>query len=95
MQCGFRVVCGWGCGCGRWGDCWGFLWVSVRGLLSLLFVAGLLVCHCGFGLWCLMACVYGAWGLVAVLLGCSVGFSLWECSCGGREAVRAVFWAVW
>lgn len=33
------------------GGCWVFLWVSARWLLSPLFVAGLLVCHCGFGLW--------------------------------------------
>ena len=52
-------------------------WVAVRGLLSPLFVAGLPVCHCGFGLLWLMAgegC--GGLGLVAVLLGCPVGFSL-------------------
>ena len=48
-------------------------WVAVRGLLSPLFVAGLLVCHCGFGLLWIMAGECGAWGLVVVLFWVSCG----------------------
>ena len=57
-----------------------------------MFVAGLPVCHCGFGLlWLMVGEECGAWGLVAVLLGCPVSVSLWECCCGGRGAVMVVF----
>ena len=61
------VGLGWfvagGVGCGR-DDCWGFLLGFCAGVTAPLFVAGLPVRHCGFGLWCLMAGEeYGAGGL--------------------------------
>lgn len=49
VQCGFRVVCGWGCGCGRWwllgfplGFCAGVAVTPVAGV----FAGGIVVLGC-------------------------------------------------
>lgn len=71
-----------------------FFWVSVRGLLSPLFVAGLPVCRCVFGLLWLMAGEGhgGVGGLVAVLLGCPVGFFLMGVLLWRERGCEGGFW---
>lgn len=91
----YSVGLGWfvaeGCGCGRWDDCWGFLWVTVRGLLPpclwrvcLCVTVGL---GCG-GSWQVKSTGLGACG---GSFGVSCGVFLSECCYGVRGAVRVVF----